>query len=416
MLKRLWMIFGPVFVAIVLIFAVVMLVPTDKNHNYNDEKRAATALTPVVFKNASLKQQALSDPKHRFVPFFGSSEWRRIDEMHPAVLAEAYKRNYRPFLLGLKGAESLTHFFGMQQIQKQIKNKQAVFVISPQWFVKDGQIPPAFEYYYSADQAYHFLQNQTGTTADRYAAKRFLDMIPEGSVSSMMKKVADGKKISKLDLEKIKLLEIASNHEDNLFARLQIGNNYTKRVLPRAAKLPQPYSLQALHRRAMKLGAEQTTNNDFEILNSFYSQNVKKILPKLKDSQKDFNYLKSPEYGDFQLVLNEFAAENTNVMFVIPPVNTHWQEYTGLNQAMYEKTVKKIKYQLKSQGFDNITDLSKRGDEPYFMQDTIHLGWNGWLAFDQRVNGFLSNKQPEPTYHINNHFFTKQWANTENVK
>ena len=83
--------------------------------------------------------------------------------MHPSILSEAYKRDYTPFLLGLKGAESLTHYFGMQQIRPQLTGKQAVFVISPQWFVKDGQVSGAFNAYYASDQGYNFLKSQNAS-------------------------------------------------------------------------------------------------------------------------------------------------------------------------------------------------------------------------------------------------------------
>lgn len=85
----------------------------------------------------------------------------------------------------------------------------------------------------------------------------------------------------------------------------------------------------------------------------------------------------------------------------------------GLSAEKYAKTVDKIRYQLSSQGFHHISDLSQQGGEPYFMQDTIHLGWNGWLAFDKSVNTFLTTKQPKPKYHLNDHFFTPEWANEE---
>ncbi len=109
-------------------------------------------------------------------------------------------------------------------------------------------------------------------------------------------------------------------------------------------------------------------------------------------------------------MLSQFAQDNTNVLFVIPPVNSKWANYTGLNQAMYQKTVAKIKYQLQSQGFTNIADFSKDGDKPFFMQDTIHMGWTGWLAMDKAVNPFLSQKQATPSYRLNDQFLTKAWA------
>ena len=56
-------------------------------------------------------------------------------------------------------------------------------------------------------------------------------------------------------------------------------------------------------------------------------------------------------------MLNQFAKSNTNVIFVIPPVNSKWMAYTGLSQEMYDATVSKIRYQLESQGFTNIADF-----------------------------------------------------------
>ncbi|MDE7504897.1 D-alanyl-lipoteichoic acid biosynthesis protein DltD, partial [Streptococcus agalactiae] len=102
--------------------------------------------------------------------------------------------------------------------------------------------------------------------------------------------------------------------------------------------------------------------------------------------------------------------QNTDVLFVIPPVNKKWTDYTGLDQKMYQKSVEKIKHQLQSQGFNHIADLSRDGGKPYFMQDTIHLGWNGWLELDKHINPFLTEENSKPNYHINNKFLKKSWA------
>ena len=98
-------------------------------------------------------------------------------------------------------------------------------------------------------------------------------------------------------------------------------------------------------------------------------------------------------------------------MFVITPVNQRWAKYTGLNNEMYQASVAKIKYQLQSQGFNNIADLSQDGGEDYFMQDTIHIGWRGWLALDQYLNPFLSSGTTKIDYTINNRFLSKDWQN-----
>ena len=79
---------------------------------------------------------------------------------------------------------------------------------------------------------------------------------------------------------------------------------------------------------------------------------------------------------------------------------------------MYEQAVQKIRYQLESQGFTHIADFSKDGDQPYFMEDTIHMGWNGWLAFDKAVDPFVSKAEPAPELTRSNMIgtFSQDWA------
>ena len=74
MLKRLWMIFGPVLIAGLLVCLLIFFYPTEMHHNLGAEKRSAVATTIDSFKERSQKVRALSDPNMRFVPFFGSSD------------------------------------------------------------------------------------------------------------------------------------------------------------------------------------------------------------------------------------------------------------------------------------------------------------------------------------------------------
>lgn len=411
MLKRLWQILGPVVCAVLIVLLVFICVPTaNQKHDLKAEKKDAVSLSKTSFKSKYKKVRALTDAKHRFVPFFGSSEWLRFDKMHPSVLAEKYHRDYTPYLLGQRGSASLTHYFGIQQINKELKNKQAVYVISPQWFTSKGASASAFQEYFSSGQAIDFLKHQNGSVYDRYAAKRFLKMYPDSSFKDMMENVAAGKSLTASDNENLNTRQMIFQKEDALFSQIPMFDNYDSKIKPQAKKLPACFSYSKLGGIAIADGKKRSSNNTFDIDNTFFDTRLKAQLKRLKQSQTKFNYLNSPEYNDLQLVLSQFAQDNTNVLFVIPPVNSKWANYTGLNQAMYQKTVAKIKYQLQSQGFTNIADFSKDGDKPFFMQDTIHMGWTGWLAMDKAVNPFLSQKQATPSYHLNDRFLTKAWA------
>ena len=412
MLKRLWMIFGPVLIAGLLVFLLIFFYPTSKSYNLSKEKRYAAAISTQSFRERFQKVRALSDPSLRFIPFFGSSEWIRFDSMHPAVLAEKYNRSYRPYFLGQAGAASLNQYFGMQQILPELENKQAVFVISPQWFTETEYESAVFRSYFNTDQLGAFLENQSGDVSSRYAASRLMKKYPNVVLGDIVKKITEGERLSEIDKTLIDTLARFNEKQSFLFGQLSVndGEKYRDRVEKYLKDLPDKFSYDELREIAVKDAEANTTNNDMGMENRFYDTQVKKDLKKWKDYQKNYNFLKSSEYNDLQLVLNQFANSKVNVLFVIQPVNKKWMDYTGLNQDMYQHAVEKIRYQLESQGFTNIADFSKNGAEPYFVKDTIHIGWLGWLAFDKAVDPFLSNPTPAPMYHLNERFFSKDWA------
>ena len=412
MLKRLWMIFGPVLIAGLLVFLLIFFYPTSKSYNLSKEKRYAAAISTQSFRERFQKVRALSDPSLRFIPFFGSSEWIRFDSMHPAVLAEKYNRSYRPYFLGQAGAASLNQYFGMQQILPELENKQAVFVISPQWFTETEYESAVFRSYFNTDQLGAFLENQSGDVSSRYAASRLMKKYPNVVLGDIVKKITEGEQLSEIDQTLIDTLARFNQKQSFLFGQLSVndGEKYRDRVEKYLKDLPDKFSYDELREIAVKDAEANTTNNDMGMENRFYDTQVKKDLKKWKDYQKNYNFLKSSEYNDLQLILNQFANSKVNVLFVIQPVNKKWMDYTGLNQDMYQHAVEKIRYQLESQGFTNIADFSKNGAEPYFVKDTIHIGWLGWLAFDKAVDPFLSNPTPAPMYHLNERFFSKDWA------
>ena len=406
------MIFGPVLIAGLLVFLLIFFYPTEMRHNLGAEKRSAVATTIDSFKERSQKVRALSDPNMRFVPFFGSSEWLRFDGAHPAVLAEKYNRSYRPYLLGQRGAASLNQYFGMQQILSEIENKQAVFVISPQWFTESDYEPAVFQEYFNSDQLTSFLENQSGDISSQHASKRLLKQFSNVSMKDIVQKIANKESLSEFDHMRIEIGSLINQKQANFFGQFSIRQwlKYKEHVEKYLNTIPDQFSYQAIE-DVVKADAEKnTSNNEFGMDNRFYDTQIRDYLKKLKGSQISYNYLKSSEYNDLQLVLTQFSKSKVNPIFIIPPVNKKWMDYAGLREDMYQQTVQKIRYQLESQGFNNIADFSKDGGEPFFMKDTIHLGWLGWLAFDKAVDPFLSNPTPAPIYHLNERFFSKDWA------
>lgn len=412
MKKKLFGIFGPIVLAAVLLLLFFFSPIKINTNNQTLIKEAASSMSGNVLRGNDIKAEAMDTGK--YVPFFGSSELSRISPFHPSVLAQKYDRQYTPFLMGAPGTQSLTQFMMMQSLGKGLNHKKAVFIISPQWFVKEGVKRDYFDAYYSPEQTLNWVVNlKKVDAADRYLATRLLHygiVRKDERLNQMLQAVQNGQLPQTSDVRFSKLKLNMLNREDQLFSTIGMVSRQ-KQIDQAVNELPKQYNMDQLDSLADRLGQKQTGGNEFAIQNKFFKRRIEPRLDQLKDSQKDWDYRYSPEFSDFQLALDQLAKEHTDCLFIIPPVNGRWAEYTGISQTMLDQFARKIKYQLQSQGFDHIADFTDQADTSYFMADTIHMGWKGWLAADQKIAPFLKDKTASAVnYQLNNQYFlSPEW-------
>lgn len=412
MKRRLFMIFGPILLAVMLV-GICLFTPIFEINNSRFLEDASSSMARNVITTDSIKDQALRSK--RYVPFFGSSELSRFSPFHPTVLAEKYHRNYHPFLLGSAGTQSLSQFMMMQSMDEGLKNRKVVFIISPQWFEKGGVNDSYFEAFYSKQQTLDWaLGLKTIQPEDRYMAQRlseYQQVTKDSNIQKCLQAIKNNQLPSEENYKTLQAEQRFLKREDRLFG--PVGIYYNQWIVDNCKKqLPAQYDYQKLQNLATQIGQKKTKNNEFRIDSGFYSTRIGLNIKHFKNSQTDYDYRRSKEFSDFQLVLTQLAKDHTEALFIIPPLNKRWTDYTGFSQEMLQEFAAKITYQLNSQGFNHVVDLTSKGSEPYFMEDTIHLGWRGWLEADQSIEKFLRNTEAGPVaYHIDSYYLSKEWQN-----
>lgn len=413
MKKKLFAIFGPLITAMVALSLCSMIKPqiTPKIM-----KEASSSMAPSVISGQVIKNKTLSQKE--YVPFFGSSELSRLDRFHPSVLAAKYNRPYRPFLLGAAGTQSLTQFSMAASMPKQLEKRKAIFIISPQWFVKGGVNEQYFAHWFSPVQTYAWLDyikdQKSFSASDQYYAKRLesFDIVTSNRrLKPLIQAIENNQPFTDNQKSYINRTYDALVKEDRMYSRIGLTKSHQKTIEHDETLLPDEYNYKDLNLLAINVGKKASDSNRFGIQNSFYNQRLRANIASLKGSQRNIDYRYSPEYSDFELVLNEFAKNQTDVLFIIPPVNDKWSDYTGLSQKMLNETAEKITYQLNEQGFHNVLNLNRYSEEPYFMNDTIHLGWRGWLRCDKAIQPFLESPYQPTNYHIDDYFYSTDWQN-----
>lgn len=416
---KIWNHLLPLLFAFILV-AVVFFSPLGITPKYGEQQLKAFASNPgsrMNFIGNSVKTQALENKN--FLPIMGSSELEKFDAYHPSSFFQKYDPKVTPYLIGQPGTQSLTQFFYLNSSGQVLKNRKIVFIISPQWFQPKGASPAELSQFISKGELYSWLKSaDPKSPSTQILAQRLLsykDPFGDPSIESAVRFLARGKTVPAFDKLQFSLGELLYKREDAIFSyfSLEHPDKTYKEVQNLSDSLPEKLNFTELDDLAYKSGEVASKNNPYQIKDSVWTNNLKKSAAKRQGQMQNISYLNSPEYTDFQQLLNQFAANHDDVQFVIQPVNGAWYSYAGLSYDKLEDFSNKITYQLQSQGFNNILDLTDKYNDKYYIGDTIHLGNRGWVALDKQIESFL--KVPKSTdYQLDNQYFlSKEWAEAD---
>lgn len=386
--------FAPLILSFLVLF-ILVIIPNKWIENLIPKNRineAATELNLFMFQGKYVQGKMLEDP--HYLPMYGSSELARLDEFHPSNYFKENNTGFTPFLIGRGGTESLIHFLNFAEHTDQLIEKKIVFVLSPQWFQPGGADESHFVPNYSTLQGYDLAFNEKiDPKLKTMAIKRLLEYSPvqnDQMLSTLYEAEISNDPWKRWEAAFIKpFAKVYRNVllKKDLYYSLA-GGFHRHRVISSKVK---GISWSQLEMEANQLGAKETTNNHFYVVNSQYNK-IKSRVPELKNYKQGASYGKSPEYHDFQLVLDLLKESGAKPLFISVPVNGRWYDYTGFPKEGRTAYYTRIKQQIQAEGFQ-IADFSGHEYDPYFMKDTIHIGWKGWVYTDRAILDF---------YHDNN--------------
>jgi len=141
---------------------------------------------------------------------------------------------------------------------------------------------------------------------------------------------------------------------------------------------------------SMEQAAGMVTNNAYYMQDAYYTTYIGRKLELQAGKDAALSYAQSPEYEDLRCLLELCRVKGLEVLFVHVPMHGSWNDYTGFSadrRAQYYENVRQIvaDYQVE------LLDLTAYEYEPYFLCDTMHLGWKGWLEVDRAIAAFCEN-------------------------
>lgn len=362
----------------------------------------ALSLDPNVTEKITGQSLVRQAAREGELLIFGSSELKTTEICtHPANFFADYRSGFTVDLVGRGSCQSLVHAMCIAGAGDALNGKSVVLITSPQSYVPEGIAPDLFLANFSELQMLTLLSDESLPRQTRsYMARR---------VTALTEQYRDRYGQSLLQDSAAGLLSRAWAEDRQPFAAAltpyaalsrwlleQHDLAAARRQILRYADQPRHSAgidWQAEETAALAQAAALTDNNGFGMLNDYYSTYIGHRLPQMEGKDEGLSYAESPEYEDLRCLLEICRVKGMRVLFVHVPMHGPWSDYTGFDRADREAYYEKVR--AITADYDNVEllDLTGYEYEPYFMCDTMHLGWKGWLAVDRAITDFVAAAQ-----------------------
>ena len=351
-----------------------------------------------VQKNQGLILQQTASKGGDAIFIYGSSELSGSED--PFQPVNFFKGQYKGIyydLIGRGYCQSLIHLIIFGALEDSLKGEKVVFFLSPQWFSKAGITSDDFKKNFSHLQYLAFMHNERiSPQLKKAVAQRVYSLLGQGESLDMQMLSSLMAKENGYAQGLLGVLQPYYRFKEYLLVckdRVQAYRVLADKAVPQGTDL-NSHSLigdlsraidwEAEKKRAQEYGQTQSDNNEFRIDNGYFTQYLAEKLPELKGYMQNQSYLESPEYRDLELLLQLCQELEIEPLFVSIPVNGLWYDYCGFPREDRAQYYEKVKQLITKAGYD-LADFSDHEYDTYFLRDTMHLGWKGWVEVNEAI-------------------------------
>lgn len=346
------------------------------------------------FKGLELQDESFK--RSDVINVYGSSELNtKSVDTHPSNFFKEHYGGFDVNLIGTGYCQSIIHAINLGALNDNVKDKKIVIIISPQWFSKDGLTPEQFNMNFSELQFYELLNNKNlDSSVKNYVANRVNYLTSKDSSYFNMHIYAYLNSKNNI-FTKIILTVMEPYYKFQHYLLTIRDKSKTYEILEKYKTYPSskkditPINWSDEQDKANETGKAKANNNEFYIKNDVYNSNIKNNIQSYKDYYKGQSYSQSPEYEDLKVLLSICKQRGIKPLFVSVPANGRWYDYGGFTKDERKTYYDKVKNLIDSYGYD-VADFTTNEYEPYFLQDTMHLGWKGWLNVDKAIDEYYN--------------------------
>ena len=327
---------------------------------------------------------------HRGLVVMASSEVTSDVEQNPTRFLPRTVRDFDLFLSGRSFQQSYAHAIELAAVADDLSTRRVALILSPQWFAPGGETAGGFKEVFSGS----LMQ-------DALANPRLSDATRDALVARARALQVDPIWLPTPDDPVARVSAFLSSTADALTRRLTILKERFEAARDTAAYTA-PYAnaqgavdvsridWAAERRKAEAQGRAATAGNAYGIDAKIYAKQDPARLAQLKGSWATMDFAAdSPEWSDLDLFLDVARDNGIQVLLVSQPVNGRWYDFLGYDASRRARYYERVRQVARTHGVQ-LADFSGHEYESYFDNDSMHLGWKGWLDVTQACVQFAT--------------------------
>ena len=261
------------------------------------------------------------------------------------------------------------------------KNRKAVLMLSPQWFFKGNGQQSKFSSKFSYQLYKGFLENDSISDDTKAYVRHRLETL--GVDGTQIAAANDDTFVDAIN-------DAAYQFSNDLRIRSKIDalvKGSPKNSLVRSAGEPtgEP-DWDALLSDAQAQGEQSCTNNDYGIHDAYWDKNSQYK----SEQNQDFVHA-DDEWTDFQCFLKVCREAGLEPLVVILPMHGGWYDEMGVTSDIRAQFYDQAR-SLCDEAGAAYADFSSCEYEKYFLCDTVHPGWIGWVRIEHAVYDFVNGQ------------------------
>ena len=261
------------------------------------------------------------------------------------------------------------------------KNRKVVLMLSPQWFFKGNGQQSKFSSKFSYQLYKGFLENDSiSDDTKAYVRQRLEALSVEGT------QIAAANDDTFVDA----INDAAYQFSNDLRIRSKIdalvkGSPKNSQVRSAGEPTGEP-NWDALLSDAQAQGEQSCTNNDYGIHDAYWDKNSQYK----SEQNQDFAHA-DDEWADFRCFLKVCKEAGLEPLVVILPMHGSWYDEMGVTSDTRAQFYDQARSLCDEAGVA-YADFSSCEYEKYFLCDTVHPGWIGWVRIEHAVYDFANDQ------------------------